>query len=477
MVKPSAAGVEDQLARIFVSDQFRDSPRLQAFLRFIVLLTVEGKTDQIKESIIALEVFGRQTSFDGNSDSIVRSAAGRLRARLNEYYEKAGASEHIRIGIPKGTYVPEICECPSHNPRVESTADVHVAVRNRPGHLSRPQAAVAAAAVLVALSVVAFFFRPHTARPYVPRGEAYDYYARGQYALAHHGPALSLFRKAVEIDPKFVAAHVGVAQAYTQQAANDETPPETSLALAEQAVQNAIHLDTASADAHAALGYIYYCRWKWVEADRQFRIATELGPGNASSWRLWALVHFASGRFDLAEQTLKRAATVESGTLKSAAMLAQIYYYERQYAQAITAARRLLGVDRNSYLARWVVASSLAQLGRTTEALQEWQPMLNSAEYREAAARQWAFYEAQAGNTADLRSYVKNCGVQTESYCSPWILAQAYVLLDDRPNCLRYLGQSAARRDPDLISLRWEPSFDRLRHDPEYGQLVHELGF
>ncbi|HEY3936499.1 MAG TPA: hypothetical protein VGL97_03675 [Bryobacteraceae bacterium] len=96
-------GVEDQLARILDSVQFRKSPRLQTFLRFVVSLTLEGKAEEIKESTIAAEVFGREDTAD---DSIVRSAARRLRARLQEYYQQSDIGDPIRIELPVGSYVP-----------------------------------------------------------------------------------------------------------------------------------------------------------------------------------------------------------------------------------------------------------------------------------------------------------------------------------------------------------------------------------
>ena len=99
----SAVDVEVQLARILNSPQFRKSPRLQTFLQFVVCLTLQGKAEQIKESTIAAEVFGREDTAD---DSIVRSAARRLRARLEEYYRETDTGDLIRIELPVGSYVP-----------------------------------------------------------------------------------------------------------------------------------------------------------------------------------------------------------------------------------------------------------------------------------------------------------------------------------------------------------------------------------
>ncbi len=129
MQKSSPADIDAQLTRILDSPQFRDSPRLQTLLRFVVSLTLAGKAHEIKESIIASDVFGRD---DTSGDSIVRSAARRLRARLDDYYDQAGVSDPVRIFIPKGSYVPEIEERPDKREIIQAPALQNVAIDAQP---------------------------------------------------------------------------------------------------------------------------------------------------------------------------------------------------------------------------------------------------------------------------------------------------------------------------------------------------------
>ena len=106
-----AERVRAQLQRILGSATFGDAERASQFLRFVVELTLDGRANEIKESVIAIEVLGRNSSFDSKSDPIVRVEAGRLRDRLNSYYEGGeGLSDRTLIAIPKGGYVPEFSE-------------------------------------------------------------------------------------------------------------------------------------------------------------------------------------------------------------------------------------------------------------------------------------------------------------------------------------------------------------------------------
>src|SRR5579864_2134046 len=102
--------VRQQLDQILASTAFADAERASGFLRFIVDRALAGRSGELKESVIAVEVLGRNPSFDSKSDSIVRVEARRLRDRLSSYYTGEGRSDVVLISLPKGTYVPEFSE-------------------------------------------------------------------------------------------------------------------------------------------------------------------------------------------------------------------------------------------------------------------------------------------------------------------------------------------------------------------------------
>ncbi|HYL38612.1 MAG TPA: hypothetical protein VEV17_22030, partial [Bryobacteraceae bacterium] len=95
-----------QLERVLSSAEFVRSERLSRFLRLVVELHLDGKDEEIKESLIGVEVFGRRPDYDPKRDSIVRTEASRLRARLFEYYAGGGKADPVIIDLPKGRYMP-----------------------------------------------------------------------------------------------------------------------------------------------------------------------------------------------------------------------------------------------------------------------------------------------------------------------------------------------------------------------------------
>jgi TolB-like protein len=95
-----------QLHRILNSADFEATDREHRFLSYVVEETLSGRDGRIKAYSIAVEVFGRDVSFDPQSDPIVRIEAGHLRRSLERYYFTAGQADPVLITIPKGGYVP-----------------------------------------------------------------------------------------------------------------------------------------------------------------------------------------------------------------------------------------------------------------------------------------------------------------------------------------------------------------------------------
>jgi adenylate cyclase len=103
---PLADAVRAALERVVASPDFAASDRARRFLRYVVEETLAGRADRIKAFSVAVEVFGRDESFDPQNDPVVRIEAGRLRRAMEHYYLLSGRSDPVVIEIPKGGYVP-----------------------------------------------------------------------------------------------------------------------------------------------------------------------------------------------------------------------------------------------------------------------------------------------------------------------------------------------------------------------------------
>jgi TolB-like protein len=105
---PSEADVRRQLERLLASAVFANAGRMSRFLKFVVEKTLAGEGERLKEYVVGVEVFDRDTSYDPRVDSIVRVEAARLRSKLAEYYAGDGRGDAIVLTLPKGGYAPFI---------------------------------------------------------------------------------------------------------------------------------------------------------------------------------------------------------------------------------------------------------------------------------------------------------------------------------------------------------------------------------
>jgi TolB-like protein/Flp pilus assembly protein TadD len=131
--QPDPDFVRAELDRILASHLFSSAPRQSNFLRFVVNRTLEGRKDDIKEFVIATEIYGRGSTYDPQVDSIVRVEASRIRQKLRDYYAGEGKSNPVRLQIPRGSYVPEFefVEAPSVAELVEAPPEAVHPVRPR----------------------------------------------------------------------------------------------------------------------------------------------------------------------------------------------------------------------------------------------------------------------------------------------------------------------------------------------------------
>jgi TolB-like protein/Tfp pilus assembly protein PilF len=131
-VDSEAQAAQRQLDKILASPGFARNERMSRFLRFVVERHLEGRDQELKESLIAIEVFGRPPGYDSKQDPIVRTEASRLRARLSEYYLADGKGDSIIIDLPRGGYVPVLRQAvtessPTQDQRLKRALPIAVA--------------------------------------------------------------------------------------------------------------------------------------------------------------------------------------------------------------------------------------------------------------------------------------------------------------------------------------------------------------
>jgi hypothetical protein len=155
---------------ILASRSFAKAPRLSSLLAYICREALKGNHSELTERQIGAEVFGRSANYLTAEDSIVRASARLLRSRLEVYFSSEGKDSKWTVAIPKGSYVPVFerrtpaSESPPPalpTPPIQATPTEPPAEKISGGRtrLWRISAAIAALAAVVAVAVLALWFR------------------------------------------------------------------------------------------------------------------------------------------------------------------------------------------------------------------------------------------------------------------------------------------------------------------------------
>jgi tetratricopeptide (TPR) repeat protein len=152
--------------------------------------------------------------------------------------------------------------------------------------------------------------RTHLAKRPTENAEAYQLYLKGLYNLNKRtGESLvrgtEYFSQAIERDPGFALAYVGLADSYT--AGSRAVSPE-SVTKAKAAATKALELDGSLAEAHASLGWSRTREGDWPGGEKELKRAIELNPNYANAHYYYAFGYLTwMGRHDEAIAEMKKA--------------------------------------------------------------------------------------------------------------------------------------------------------------------------
>jgi tetratricopeptide (TPR) repeat protein len=467
-VELQAEAVRCQLDRILRSPGFARNERLSRFLRFVVERQLEGRDSELKESVIAIEAFGREPDYNPKLDPVVRTEARRLRARLSEYYEGAGADDGIVIELPKGGYVPAI------RPVVQPETNAVLASETPP---SRPMwpVIVTGIAILALIIVGSTRFGP-VGRRSTARAEAYDLYLRGRAFLKRPAvrgveDSIDLFTQAASRDPSLAPAFAGIAAGLAARSGFDQfNDAERAEMLSNgwRAAAAAIRLDLQSAAAQDALGMMQARTAQWAQAESSFRRAIELAPRD-SLWRE-NFAEFLLLPLDRKEEAIAQLRIAEEIDPNDRATHFALVAPLRAVGRFEEADSHCLRAAENDQQAGSCWSTALNRLGKADQAIRTLEASQSGHILEPGAAQALGVAYARAGRRADA---------ERMAALAPRLASkvQIYAALGDKDRTLETLNRMAPmgpiRLGRECLN---SSNFAFLRGDPRLQVLRQKVG-
>lgn len=309
--------------------------------------------------------------------------------------------------------------------------------------------------------------------------EAYEHYLQGQaqFNLAKDAAtdrsALANFEMAIAEDPKFALAHAGRSRALAVIASEDATATEVKSLYAEaiSAAHRAVELSPDLAEGHLALAYATFAgkldvRGAWPSYQRAYR----LGYGNADIALLYALYCSRAGRPTEAKLAVERAVLLDPLNARAFRAQGSVAYAGRRFADALTPLRRALQLNPTITFAHSLLGNSLLGLGRTAEAVKEFEAEPD-AQFRltglAIAKRRLGDQSAADEAFADLQSQVGDAAV----YQQAEVLAQ-WGRADE---AFKKLGRALEVGDSGLTYAPTDVMLDPLRRDQRFARVIRAL--
>jgi len=312
--------------------------------------------------------------------------------------------------------------------------------------------------------------------------EAFDRYLRGWHFMRQGWGredflmARKYFAEAVELDPEFAQAHALLSVTETALGNFRHLAPKDVFPSAYKSVSTALALDDTLEDAHAAMGWLQLSyEFDWRKAEKEFRRAIELAPGNFIGYKGLSYALQTGGRLDEALAASGRVFELDPMMIWSRNGQAEIYFKQHEYDAGLEQVLVMLEMQPDDPLMLAWVGSFYAAKGMSAKTL----------EYDTQAARlavgdpnielMIAGHQAQLGNEAEARKLLEQAMARRDStYVSPGTIAIVYTHLGQYDEAIDWLYVAVDEFDSFIFNLNY-PDFDALRSEPRFIELCAQL--
>ena len=313
--------------------------------------------------------------------------------------------------------------------------------------------------------------------------EVYENYLKGRFALgksktrADVENSLACFQLAIEKDSNFAPAYIGLSDAYLDLSSIFiGVRPEELRPKAMEATRKALELDPQSVEAHLRMAYLHRIQWQWAEAETEARRALELNPNNAAAQDEFAHWLAIQGRTEEAVTWVRRSRDLDPFEV-SAAEVTWILFLAHRFPEAVEESRSGVAVQPDDPGILWDLGYSLIANGQPEAAIPSLEKGFAISDRSPGIAGVLIRAYAHAGRRADaLRLLAELKQRQKSGYIPSAAFVNAYLGLGDTEQALAALEQGYKEHSNILQFLKVHPHFDPLRSDPRFQDLLRRVG-
>ena len=310
-------------------------------------------------------------------------------------------------------------------------------------------------------------------KSYTGSTEAYQAFIKGRFywnkrTAEGMRKSVEYFEQAIEIDPSYAVAYVGLADSYITLGQWIFLRPKEAFPKAKEAALKALAINDSLGEAHTSLAAVKYnFDWDWKGSEKEFKRAIELSPNYSTAHQWYGELLVVTGRLDEGLKELKRAQELDPLSLIINAIIGGWFcYYARDYDTGIIQCKRIIEMDPEFHPAHQFLWWNYVGKKMYEEALKEAQ----KTNYRWAVASLYAIMNRPEEARRLLADIIEN-PEQSEIG-----IARVYFQLGKNEEGWKWLEKAYDERAYSLIFIKMDPFYDQIRPDPRFQALLKKVG-
>lgn len=281
------------------------------------------------------------------------------------------------------------------------------------------------------------------------------------------------FRRAIRKDPKYLAAHLGLAASLSRLGLVTQRNPEPILAEARQQWERALALDPGNAEAQAMLGtHLARHEQDYKAGEEHINEAIRIHPQLASSYaQLAQHILLPQMRWKEAQSAMARALELDPADPLVLESNAKVLAFQGKTKEAVAAYEKLSSGPHSVY----AVARAYVEGGNLKEADAIVTRIMQIVPSPEVQALK-CYLLASTGRKEAAHQVAKQLDLARQiAYVAPSAIALVHIALEETPAALNALESARTEKDPELALLRVSKLYDSLRGEGRFRQLAAHL--